>query len=310
MSRHAAWLVPCALSALACVCAAAQGPQAPAREATHLNQPMQSEESAAPDVNEVDLRARLQVDPRSPDLLYQLALLQRQKGQFRESLQTYTHAAGMQKPNAAQLRSVALDYVQLNDYDDAIRWLRVAAGMEPGNIEVLYSLGRCLYTQNLFAEAEAAFAKVLQLVPSHLKAEENLGLVYDAENKPQKAEEALRTAARWADERNVHDSWPYLDAGSFLLDQNRAQEALPFLKKAAALATDSAQCHEKLGRALGSTGDRNGAVLELEVAVKLEPGNAKTHFELGRAYRDAGDSERARAEFDVSKSLYGTHNQN
>lgn len=310
MNKHAAWLVPCALSALAGVYAAAQGSQAPAKEAMHQAQPMQTEESAPQDLNEADLRTQLEVNPRSPGLLYQLALMQRLKGQFRESLQTYTQAASMQKPDAAQLRSVALDYVQLNDYDDAIRWLRVAAGIEPGNIDVLYSLGRSLYTQNLFAEAEAAFTKVLQLMPSHLKAEENLGLVYDAENKPERAEEALRTAARWADERKVHDSWPYLDVGGFLLDQNRAQEALPFLEKAASLATDSAQCHEKLGRALGSTGDRNGAVRELEIAVKLNPGDAKSHFELGRAYRDAGDTERARSEFALSKSLYGTHNQN
>lgn len=61
-----------------------------------------------------------------------------------------------------------------------------------------------------FADAEAAFMKVLQLAPTHLKAEENLGLVYDAENKPEKAEEALRTATRWADERKLRDSWPYL----------------------------------------------------------------------------------------------------
>jgi len=33
------------------------------------------------------------------------------------------------------------------------------------------------------------------------------------------------------------------------------------------------------------------------------------HFELGRAYRDAGQPDKARAEFDISKTLYGTHNQ-
>jgi len=271
--------------------------------------PIQAEVNAPQNLNEAAILAQLKQNPGSAELLYQLALVQRLKGQFRESLQTYTKAAGMQKPDGMQLRSVALDYVELNDYDDAIRWLRVAAGMEPNNIEVLYSLGRCLYTQNLFADAEAAFSDVLKLSPTHLKAEENLGLVYDAQNKPEKAEAALRTAARWADEQKVNDAWPYLDLGSFLLDQSQAPEALPFLQKAASLAAGSAVAHEKLGRALGLTGDHNGAVHELEIAVKLDPKNAKAHFELGRAYREAGETEKARAEFDLSKSLYGAHSR-
>jgi tetratricopeptide (TPR) repeat protein len=280
------------------------------KTAAPLLRPMQPEERSAQIPDESLIRAQLELHPNSAELLYQLALAQRIKGEYRESLQTYTHAASLQKPNAMQLRSVALDYVQLNSYDEAIRWLRVAAGMEPRNVEVLYSLGRCLYTQNIFAESESAFRRVLEVNPTHLKAQENLGLVYDAENQPGKAEAALRTAATWATERNSQDYWPFLDLGSFLLDQSRAPEALPFLTRAAALDSKCAACHEKLGRALSAVKDAAGAVRELEVAVQLDPENAKAHFELGRAYREAGNAEKARAEFDLSKGLYGSHNQN
>lgn len=284
--------------------------QVPAKDAVPVSRPQQPEEREVQEPDESGLRAQLQLHPGSADLLYRLAQLQRLKGQFKESLQTFTQAASLQKPNAVQLRSVALDYVQLNDYDDAIHWLRVATAMDPRNVDVLYSLGRCLYTQNQFAESEAAFLRVLQLAPANLKAEENLGLVYDAENQPEKAEQALRLVAAWAEERKIKDSWPFLDLGSLLLDQSRAQEALPYLEKAVALAGDSALCHEKLGRAFTATGHPASAVGELEMAVKLDPRNAKTHFELGRAYRDSGETEKARAEFALSKTLYGSHNQN
>jgi tetratricopeptide (TPR) repeat protein len=259
--------------------------------------------------NEARLRASLEQNPKSIDTLYELALVLRQENKARESLTTYTRAAQIQKPNAAQLRSVALDYVLLDDYDDAVRWLRVALGMDPDNTEILYSLGRCLYTKNLFPEAERVYLRLLSLDSKNLKAEENLGLTYDAQNDPQHAEEALRTAAQWAKERGLQDPWPYLDLGIFLLDQSRAADAQPFLERAVKLDPKSAWAHEKLGMASTSNGNPTEGVRELQLAVGLAPNDPKAHFELGRAYRTAGQQEKARAEFDISKSLYGQHSQ-
>lgn len=287
--------------------------QAPAKAAQPGGISLGLETATQPDSaltgTEAHLRTHLQQNPQSADTLYELALVLRQENKPRESLETYTRAAQIQKPNVAQLRSVALDYVLLDDYDDAVRWLRVALGMEPNNIDVLYSLGRCLYTRSLFSDAEKAYLRVLALDPTHLKAEENLGLTYDAENDPQRAEEALRTAAQWAKERDLKDPWPYLDLGTFLLDQSRAAEAQPFLERAAELDPKSASAHEKLGMALVANGDHTRGVRELQVAVGLAPNDPKIHYELGRAYRAAGQQEKARAEFEISKSLYGKHSQ-
>jgi tetratricopeptide (TPR) repeat protein len=259
---------------------------------------------------EAQLRTNLQQSPQSADTLYELALVLRQQNKPRESLEAYTHAAQLQKPNAAQLRSVALNYVLLDDYDDAERWLRVALGMEPNNTDVLYSLGRCLYTKNLFPEAEKVYLRLLALDPTNLKAEENLGLTYDAQNDPQKAEKALRAAAQWAKERGLRDPWPYLDLGIVLLDEARSADAQPFLEKAVELDPQSAWAHEKLGMAMVANGDSAHGVRELELAVGLAPKDPKTHFELGRAYRAAGQQDKARTEFELSKTLYGEHNQN
>jgi tetratricopeptide (TPR) repeat protein len=288
--------------------------QTPAKGALPGGISLGRETSTRPDSALADtegrLRARLQQNPQSADMLYQLALVLRQENKPRESLETYTRVAQIQKPNAAQVRSVALDYVLLDDYDDAVNWLRVALGMEPNNTDVLYSLGRCLYTKNLFSEAEKVYLRVLALNPTHLKAEENLGLTYDAENDPKKAEAALRTAAQWAKERGLNDPWPYLDLGIFLLDQSRAADAQAFLERAVEVDPKSAWAHEKLGMALVANGDSPRAIRELQISVDLAPKDPKAHFELGRAYRAAGQREKARAEFEISKSLYGQHSQN
>ena len=251
---------------------------------------------------EAQLRRDLESHPESAATLYKLGLVLRQEGKPKESLETYTRAASLQKPDAEQLRSVALDYVLLEDYPDAIHWLETALSLDSANPEVLYSLARCLYTQGDYRKAEALYLRVLQIKPDHLKAEENLGLAYDADNQPERAEAALRTAVDWS-VRQPSDEWPFLNLGAFLLDHDRATEATPFLEKAVIIAPRSATCHEKLGRALEQSGKNADGVKELEIAVQLDPKNPNIHFELGHAYRQAGAMEKARAEFAVSQEL-------
>lgn len=259
-------------------------------------------------VREAELRTELARDPDSADLLYGLALLYREEGKPRESLDTYTRAASQRKPVSKELQSVGLDYVLLSDYEDAIHWLELATRMDPSDAEILYSLGRCYYSKDRFVDAGRMYENVLAIQPRHLKAEENLGLVYDSTNRPEMAEEAFRKAAGWANE-NGTDEWPFLDLGSFLLDQDRAKEAIDPLRSAARIEPGCAACHEKLGRALLAAGDSAAGVAELERATELDSKNPKTHYELGRAFRQAGQADRARTEFSLSQKLYSDHSQ-
>ena len=258
---------------------------------------------------EAELRSGLAAHPESAATLYRLGSVLRQENNPKESLEIYTRAAKLQKPDAEQLRSVALDYVLLDDYPDAIHWLETALSLDPHDVEVLYSLGRCSYTQSDFHKAEEFYLHVLEIQPEHLKAEENLGLAYDAENQPDKAEKALRAAAALAVSQSS-DEWPFLNLGAFLLDHDRAQDAAPFLQHAVAIAPKSATCHEKLGRALEQSGNTIDGVRELEVAVQLDPKNPNIRFELGHAYREAGALEKARAEFAASQELRRERDRN
>lgn len=272
----------------------------------------QAANSASPDgdapaiaplpADETALRREIAVHPDSADLLYRLALMLRADNKPKESLETYTKAANLRKPDAAELRSVALDYVLLDDYTDAVHWLEIAVGMEPANAEVLYSLGRCYYTRGQYHEAEEMYLRLLKQTPDSLRAQENLGLAYDAENRPELAEPALRAAAELAG-RQHSDEWPFLNLGSFLVDQGKPGEAVPFLEKAVGVAAKSALCHEKLGRALEESGKVSDGVKELETAVRLDPTNPNVHFELGHAYRQAGETEKAKTEFAESQRL-------
>jgi tetratricopeptide (TPR) repeat protein len=247
-------------------------------------------------------------NPQSAALLYGLALVLRLEGRARESLDTYTQAARSRKPTPQELRSVALDYVLLKDFDDAIRWLEEAAQSAPTDADILYALGRCYYSRDRYVDAGKLYQRVLAIDPGNLKAEENLGLAYDAAHRTDKAEEALRTAAAWADPSGA-DEWPFLDWGSFLLDQDRTVEAVVPLRLASHIRHDCVPCHEKLGRALLATHDTAGGLQELSIATQLDPKSPKMHYEYGRALRQAGQLEHAQKELSLSQSLYSAHSE-
>jgi tetratricopeptide (TPR) repeat protein len=283
-----------------------------AKETQRVSSPYAAEElgtiSNSLGRRDLDLRAALSAQPDAPELLFAYALVLREEGKARDSLAVYTRAARFRRPTADELRSAALDYVLLSDYDNAIHWLETAEQIDPKNQDVLYSLGRCYYSKDRYLEAREIFEQILATDPRNLKAEENLGLVYDATNEPDKAEQALREAASWANTKGS-DEWPFLDLGGFLLDHNRPSEAISSLRTAVDIKAGCAPCHEKLGRALLATHDPTGGIAELDKAIRLEPGNPRTHYELGRALHQAGQAEKAQQEFSISQKLYAAHSQ-
>jgi tetratricopeptide (TPR) repeat protein len=120
------------------------------------------------------------------------------------------------------------------------------------------------------------------------------------------ADTSFQSAIRLANQNPQTDEWPYLDYGAFLLDRDRAQEAIPQLEQAVRINPNCVACHEKLGRALEATGQIEDAITHLERAVALSNQDAHLHYELGLAYRKAGLKDRAEAELSLSQKLYGT----
>ena len=244
--------------------------------------------------------------PQSSEALYMLGFVLNREGKPKESLNTYTQAARLSTPKSDDLKVVAIDYVMLNDYPDAIRWMKQAVAFDPQNEEAWYGLGRCYYTQSDFPDAEKAFLRALALEPKNLKAAINLALTLEMRNLPKDADHAYQHAIALAGADPKTDEWPYLDYASFLLDQGRAADAVPLLRKAVGINPRCAECHGKLGRALAAAGQPKQAVAELERAVALSPKDPKLHYALGRAYRSAGMEAKAKAELAMTAKLYGT----
>jgi len=250
------------------------------------------------------LRGYVPSHPDSSDALYMLGFVLNRQNRPGESLGFYTKAAAMTQPTSDDLKIVGLDYVLLDDYTDAIKWLEKAVAFDSNNKEAWYYLGRAYYTKSRVIEARKAFLTVLDLDPRDAKAENNLGLIFESSGQPAAAIEAYRKAIAWQQDSPHPSEQPYVNLGSLLMEQDRAAEAIEPLEKAVALAPDNASCHLTLGVYYRKAGQLKPAQHELERATQLDPENAVAHYQLGRLYKDMQDTDRTQAELDRAQAKF------
>ena len=243
--------------------------------------------------------------PTSAQAMFLLGHIEEHRKNPRDSLHWFTRAAALQAPHAGDLRIVALDYVLLNDYPDAIHWLERAVALDDHDVEAWYDLGRARMSQGDMIAAETALRRALALRPHLIKAEDNLGVTLEAENRDQEALEAYQLAVAWQANDPHPSEQPPLNLGTLLLSKQRAAEALPLLKQAISLAPANVKAHEQLARALDATGQPVAAMQQMGEAIRLDPKNARLHYQLGQMARRAGDSNLAREQLRLSSELYG-----
>ena len=220
----------------------------------------------------------------------------------KQSLAEFTEGAKNQVPSAFDLKVVSLDYVLLKDYPDADKWLTRSLQKDPSDSDGWYYLGRTKYNENRFTEAIEAFQHYLKLVPRSVKGEDNLGLSYQGLGRTEDATAAYRTAIAWQEHTLTQDSGPFINLGALLLDENRPQEAIPYLQRAIAISPET-RAHEQLGKAYERLGQFPNAREEFEKALALAPQNSRLHYLLGQVYQKQGLTEKARLEFDRSAAL-------
>jgi len=241
--------------------------------------------------------------PSSDDAAYLLAYISFREDKPRESLQLFTAAAKLKPPGANDLTIVALDYVLLNDYNDAARYLELALKMDPEDLEARYHLGRVRYQQNQFDAAIDAFQHVLERDPANLKAQENLALSFEARNQIDAAIAAYRKAIDLDQALRSHSDQPYLDFGSLLAKSNRIGEAIPLLVRASEIAPQDPKVRYELAKAYFDSGQFAAARKQAEEATRLNPNDSSGHYLLGRIYQRLAQKQLANQQFQLTSRL-------
>ncbi len=258
------------------------------------------------------LREETQREAGSAEAAYLYGLVLLRVNKPKESLAEYTRAASLRVPTAEELRHVAEDYVLLNDYSDADRWMLRAVQMNGKDADSWYGLGRIRYTEQRFQDAVDCFQKVLELSPRMVKAADNLGLAYVGLNRRDEAIAAFQRALEWQKEGSGSTSGrlseqPMLNLAIVYLEMERLDDALPLLRQAAGIAPKDPRIREQLGQALVQKGELAEAREEFQAAVTLDPEKASYHFLLGRVDHRLGLEVESKAEMARAAALNGTH---
>jgi tetratricopeptide (TPR) repeat protein len=256
------------------------------------------------------LKTYLESYQNSADAKYLLGYVLFRMDKARESLAMYTAAAALQRPTAEDFKIVGLDYVLLNDYTDAIRWLEQSVNEAPNNVETVYYLGRAYYVQNDFDKAIAAFERALKLDPQYAKAENNLGLALEAKNQSDLAEAAFRKAIQMGEVSGKRSEQPYVNLAELLSHGDRQAEATSLLDEAEHIAGKSDRTQQLRGQIFLAQNRLPEAEAAFRAAIALKPDDGSLHYLLGRALKREGKLDDAEKEFAQTKRLLGTREAN
>ncbi len=252
------------------------------------------------------LREYLKYYDHDADAKFLLGYVLFRQNQPAASLAIYSAAAALQRPQPDDFKIVGLDYVLLNDYPEAMKWLERSVQENPKDAEAVYYLGRAYYNQNWFDKAISTFQQAIKLSPRFGKAHNNLGLALAAQNKLDLAEQSYRQAIRIGEEDGKESEQPYINLAELLIDHTRVPEALELLDAALKIDPSADKIQQLRGRALLIQDRLPEAEAAFRAALALKPDSGPLHYQLGRVLKRLGRNKEAMREFERSKSLMGT----
>jgi predicted O-linked N-acetylglucosamine transferase (SPINDLY family) len=166
-----------------------------------------------------------------------------------------------------------------------------------------------------FAQAEAAYRKVLEQQPAQAETLHLLGLLYLENGRPDTAAEFIARAVKrkprvpdyrhhlglaWAGQGRLADAegqfrqaielrpefvGAHNDLGNVLKQQDKTAEAELHYRRTLELNPSHAAAHNNLGVILAAGGNLDEAIVYYKRALELDPRDADTHLNLGNALR-------------------------
>ncbi len=210
-----------------------------------------------------------------------------------DALRTATQIEPRAEDNYADLVALCLDH---ENYPLALDILDVGSHYLPNSYRLHVLRGITLVMKGLLDDAEKEFYTASKAAPDKDLPYIALSEVWMQTGQPQKAVDILRP--RLNRDENEYLT-PYIFAVAVLrsgaaFDSPLASQAIVALNRSIRVNPDFAHSHAALGKLLLGRGDVDGAIAELERAVKLDANDATPAYQLVQAYRKKGEATKAR----------------
>lgn len=235
-----------------------------------------------------------------------------------------------QPNNSDVLLFLGIIHTELEQYDDAINYIKYLIKLNPDNAYAFFHLGNAMRGQGRFDEGIAAYEKALEINPDFFEAYNNLGNLFKVKGQLMKAVKFYQKAIQINPEFvNAHynlanalrDNGQFIEAkthyqkaididpeftdayynlGHVFSREKKHDEAIYCYTKTVQLSPDSPEAYNCLGNALQENGSLNEAIDSYHKALQLDSCFTVAYYNLGGTFWKQGAYSEAIAAYDMA----------
>jgi tetratricopeptide (TPR) repeat protein len=274
------------------------------------------------------LDAMLKANPSSPDVLFQLGVVNLAESKYKEAEDSFRRSYELNPANSRGLMGVVETEIAQNHTDQAMQLLQAESAKAPNRMDFLLALGNTAVRAGRFDVAVSYFEKVAAALPKGSKAQGDLylriGETYRRKGDFTSSIVALQksrailpdnavvlstlalvleVAGRWSEARQVYEVILKLDPANGVVLNNLAfllaehggdlDAALTKAQRAKQLLPNQNEVSDTLGWIYLKKNLTDNAIDIFKDLVNKVPGQAVFRYHLGMAYSQKGDKTRA-----------------
>lgn len=211
--------------------------------------------------------------PNARNALYYLGQLYVQEGMLEEAIEVYEKLLGIAKPgqHVQYLHQLVTLYIEIEDYDSALKHTRRWGELEPDNPDVQDAIAKLTLYMGDEDEALKEMERLLEINPEDYTTLDNLARLYVRMDKVRKAFDAYQKLHAHSPEDFLYLD-QLLNLGNQLNKSKRFQ--IDILRKMIRLQPDNLSVVEQLA-------DLTGDISLVDRGLRLDPGNGKFNYMRG-----------------------------
>jgi tetratricopeptide (TPR) repeat protein len=239
------------------------------------------------------LDTMLKDNPGSPDVLFQLGVVNLAENRYQEAEDAFRRAYQLNPANSRGLMGIVETEMEQNKTEEALKLLQAESDKAPGRIDLLLSLANVAVRAGKFDFAIQTYGRILGQADKSVKPGEiylRIGETYRRKGDANNAIKALQKARE-----TLPDSVYVLSALALVLDgASRKPEAKQFYEATLKLEPDNAIVLNNLAYLLAETGaDLNDALTKAQRAKQMRPDLPEVSDTLGWIYLKKGLADNA-----------------
>ena len=194
----------------------------------------------------------------------------------------------------SELFTQAIKNHQENNLQIATQLYKKIIQINPTHIKSNNNLGVLYQTLGDHQKAEGYFEKAIEIDPNHVNAHYNLGIVYEKLNENQKAiifyEKAIEIDPNYVN--------AYNNLGNIFQKLKKSQKAKECYEKAIEINPNYIPAYNNLGAIFNVSGEYQKAKDCYEKAIKVNPNYADARYNLGTIFDNLGEYRKAKECFE------------